>query len=245
MTRNSRQNRENLPEQQPEALRRSIALTSRDRLEDGPVVLSPHEHRGSVRQHPVKAVSAVADPESDGLHRRGLRRIAGAALGQARHPHGPAEKPLRWDWSYEASPPEAPGAGLKARGTLITDNDPDGDGFYEVLRIEGRRNGVRITGLVPAGSSIPGNVDAVTGIAYSVDNKIQLGSNCRQQGQMTSHGIGFALADGSFSNLFFASYLNPPVYIDFHTEPPFPAGLVAPNSETVIHFHLQSPGGLH
>jgi len=189
----------------------------------------------------------ISATSADRIDRGDDRSINLAALAQSQRRHEPTSKPLRWSWSYKASQPGAGSNDLKARGTLITDRDADGDGVYEVLGIHGRRNGVRITGLVPAGTGIPGNVDPVTGIPYTVDNKIQPSRNGQQgqlgrQGQLNSHGIGFALADGSYSNIFLATYLTPPRYFDFHTQDPFPAGLVAPNTETTIHFQAQSPG---
>lgn len=193
-----------------------------------------------MRHNQANACSGFADPVLGQVHRR--ERIGRAALGKTRRQHGPARKELRWDWSYEAVPAGEHCAGLKARGTLITDQDANGDGIYEVLGIEGRRDGVRITGLVPAGTAIPGNVDSVTGIAYNVDNKIQPASKDMPLGQLTSHGIGFSLADGSFSNLFLASYLSPPVEYDFHSVEPFPAGPVAPNTETIIRFQAHIVG---
>jgi len=179
--------------------------------------------------------------------RGGDRRINLAAWSRSQRRHEPASKPLHWSWSYEASQPGAGSNNLKARGTLITDRDADGDGVYDVLGIQGQRNGVRITGLVPAGTAIPGNVDPVTGNPYNVDNRIQSARSGQPgqvspQGQLSSHGIGFSLADGTYSNIFLATYLNPSLYFDFHTEAPFPAGLVAPNTETTIHFQAQSPG---
>lgn len=41
-----------------------------------------------------------------------------------------------------------------------------------MLAIRGRRNGVRITGLVPEGEGIPGNVDMLTDLPHRVDNRI-------------------------------------------------------------------------
>lgn len=179
--------------------------------------------------------------------RGGNRRINRAALARSQRRHERASEPLHWSWSYEASQPGASCSDLKASGTLITDHDADGDGVYKVLGIQGRRNGVKITGLVPAGTAIPGNIDPLTGIPYNVDNRIQPARSGQPgqvspQGQLSSHGIGFSLADGTYSNIFLATYLDPPSYFDFHTQAPFPAGLVAPNTETTIHFQAQSPG---
>jgi hypothetical protein len=189
----------------------------------------------------------ISATSADRIDRGGDRSINRAALARSQRRHEPAGKPLHWSWSYEASQPGAGSSDLKARGTLITDRDADGDGVYEVLRIQGRRNGVRITGLVPAGTAIPGNVDPVTGNPYIVDNRIQPARSGQPgqvspQGQLNSRGIGFSLADGTYSNIFLATYLDPPRYFDFHTQDPFPSGLVPPNTETTIHFQAQSPG---
>ncbi|MFM7265201.1 MAG: hypothetical protein ACKOZW_06360, partial [Cyanobium sp.] len=37
---------------------------------------------------------------------------------------------------------------------------------------------------------------------------------------MTSHGFNVSFADGSFSNIFTATFLNPVVDMDFHSVPP-------------------------
>ena len=157
----------------------------------------------------------------------------------ARQEQGPSEgAPLRWTWSYRSEAPAGEQPAVVAAGRLLTDNDPDGDGVYTVLGIRGRRNGVRITGLVSAGEGIPGNVDTVTGLAYRVDNRIRNpeGGAAAAVGRLSTAGIGYSLADGSFSNLFDATFLNPPVTLDFHSVPPFPAGLQPPNSETAVLF---------
>lgn len=46
----------------------------------------------------------------------------------------------------------------------------------------------------------------------------------------------FSLKDGSYSNLFFGNYPPQPSYYEFHTVPPYPAGLVPPNTESFINF---------
>lgn len=152
----------------------------------------------------------------------------------SRHGQEPPGFPLRfWSWSYRS---EAPA--VVASGRLLTDNDPDGDGLYTVLAIRGQRNGVRITGLVQEGEGIPGNVDTVTGLPYRVDNQIRnLESGAAAAvGRLSTAGIGYSLADGSFSNLFDATFLDPPRTLDFHSVPPFLPGLQPPNTETAVLF---------
>ncbi len=61
----------------------------------------------------------------------------------------PAEA-LEWRWSYQ-------GEGVTASGSFTTKDAPNADGFYEITGIKGEMNGVAITGLQPAGTSIPGN----------------------------------------------------------------------------------------
>ena len=72
----------------------------------------------------------------------------------------PAEA-LEWRWSYQ-------GDGVMASGAFTTKDAPNADGFYEITGIKGEMNGVAITGLQPAGTSIPGNE------GYPVDNLLRV-----------------------------------------------------------------------
>jgi hypothetical protein len=135
---------------------------------------------------------------------------------------------LKWQWRYR-TPKGATGPSIRARGTFITDSDPDGDGAFAIQRIKGRRNRDRITGLYPAGTSIPGNSP------FEGDNLVRR-DRTSDGGQLTTGGFQFALDDGSYSNVFFASFLSPQVYLDFHSVSPFPQGAIAPNSETAVVF---------
>ncbi len=114
---------------------------------------------------------------------------------------------LTWNWSYS-------GAGIAASGTFTTVDAPDGSGFYLMAGIAGVRNGAAILGLQPAGTPIPGNEP------FSVDNLVRVESP-----QLTVHGFGYAIAGGTFSNPFFASFLQPPEYLDFFSAPPFTPGV--------------------
>ena len=61
-----------------------------------------------------------------------------------------ASASLIWDWNYS-------GADVFASGTFITNDQPNGSGFYLITAITGTRNGETITGLQPTGTPIPGN----------------------------------------------------------------------------------------
>ena len=83
-----------------------------------------------------------------------------------------------WRWSYQ-------GEGVTASGVFTTKDTPNADGFYEITGIKGEANGVAITGLQPAGTSIPGND------GYPVDSLVRT-----EAPQLSLHGFGYALADG-------------------------------------------------
>ena len=114
---------------------------------------------------------------------------------------GPAAA-LTWTWSYS-------GAGISAAGTFTTVDTPDPSGFYLITAIAGERNGAAIVALQPTGTPIPGNEP------FAVDNLVKVDSP-----QLTTHGFGFAIAGGTFSNRFFASFLQPPIYLEFFSAPP-------------------------
>src|SRR5215470_7948409 len=114
---------------------------------------------------------------------------------------GPAAA-LTWTWNYS-------GAGITAAGTFTTVDTPDPSGFYLITAIAGERNGAAIVALQPTGTPIPGNEP------FAVDNLVKVDSP-----QLTTHGFGFAIAGGTFSNPFFASFLQPPIYLEFFSAPP-------------------------
>jgi hypothetical protein len=55
--------------------------------------------------------------------------------------------------------------------------------------------------------------------------------------QLTVHGFGYAIAGGTFSNPFFANFLQPPEYLEFFSAPPLTPGVTGPeDSELPIRF---------
>ena len=114
---------------------------------------------------------------------------------------------MLWNWHYT-------GAMINASGTFTTVDHPDAQGGYLITAITGTRNGKTITALQTPGTWIPGNEP------YKVDDLVFLGPGP----QLTSHGFGFALADGTYSNPFYADFLNPPEYLEFFSKPPFTGG---------------------
>lgn len=159
---------------------------------------------------------------------------AKTALADTLVPHMNARQPQadtqtwHWKWSYE-TPENYSGPKIKARGKLITDTDNDGDGYVNIISIKGKRNGEKITGLYPADASIPGNSP------YAGENLIAY-EKTKSSPQLTKNGLQFSLEDGSYSNIFYASFLETPGYLEFHSVPPYPEGPVAPNSEISVLF---------
>ena len=119
----------------------------------------------------------------------------------------PASASILWKWNYS-------GSGISASGTFATLGSPNGDGGYLITSITGRRNGETITGLQAPGTSIPGNDP------FTVDNLVFLGPGP----QFTTHGLGFSISDGAFSNPFYADFLPAPGYLEFFSIPPFTGG---------------------
>jgi hypothetical protein len=105
---------------------------------------------------------------------------------------------LEWRWSYQ-------GEGVMASGAFTTKDARNADGFYEIIGIKGEMNGVAITGLQPAGTSIPGND------GYPVDSLVKT-----EAPQLSLHGFGYVLADGTYANPFYGDHFVPPgVYAFF------------------------------
>ena len=138
-----------------------------------------------------------------------------------------------WQWQFQGA--EIDGKPVQASGTLQTTETPDADGWYKVQSIDGSRNGIEITGLFQAGKAVPGNIDPSTHRPYEGDNRIRP-PGATGESQLDQHGIQFALEDGSYSNVFYASFLEPPAYLDFHSKPPYPVGDVGPNRERPVQF---------
>ena len=112
----------------------------------------------------------------------------------------PAEA-LEWRWSYQ-------GEGVMALGALTTTDAPDAEGFYEITGIKGEMNGVAITGLQKAGTSIPGND------GYPVDGLVRA-----EAPYLSLHGFGYALADGTYANPFYGDRFVPPGVYAFFSDP--------------------------
>ena len=127
----------------------------------------------------------------------------------------PVAAPLQWTWHYS-------GAGISASGTLTTNDVANSAGYFQIIGITGSRNGVGIVRLQPTGTAIPGNEP------YAVDNLIGPAGQ-----QLTDNGFGFALADGTFVNPFFAHNQTPSTYLEF-----FSALHTAPGSAGASHSEL-------
>ena len=120
-----------------------------------------------------------------------------------------AAEATAWTWSLS-------GDGFGAAGTFTTTDTPDSSGFVQVTGITGSRGGVPITGLQPAGTAVPGNA------GYPVDNLLRA-AGTSEAPQLTAEGFGFALADGTYANPFYADFRSPPAYYEFSSFPPFGA----------------------
>ena len=135
-----------------------------------------------------------------------------------------------WTWRYRLLDPLT-GHMIRSTGVLLTDADPDGDHWYDVLALQGRQGDDHVTGLVPGGQSIPGNAP------FAGDNKIRR-LTLSSLPQLSSKGIQYGLAGNSFVNVFYTDHLDPPGYREFHSRSPFPDGVVAPNTEVSVEFVL-------
>src|SRR3984885_15735257 len=113
----------------------------------------------------------------------------------------PAEA-VEWRWSYQ-------GEGVTASGSFATKDAPNADGFYAITGIKGEMNGVAITGLQPPGTSIPGND------GYPVDGLVKA-----EAPQLSLHGFGYALADGTYANPFYGDPFLPAGFFGFFSAPP-------------------------
>ena len=129
------------------------------------------------------------------LLKLGLALVIAAALVAL-----PAEA-REWRWSYQ-------GEGVAASGSLTTTDTPNADGFYEITKIKGEANGIAITGLQPAGTSIPGND------GYPVDGLVRT-----EVPQLSLHGFAYSLADGTYANPFYGAHFAKPDTYAFFSDP--------------------------
>jgi hypothetical protein len=120
--------------------------------------------------------------------------VGGALIAQS-------AEALEWRWSYQ-------GEGVAASGGFTTKDAPNADGFYEITAISGEANGVAITGLQTAGTSVPGND------GYPVDNLVRA-----EAPRLTMHGFGYALANGTYANPFYGAHFAKPDYYAFFSDP--------------------------
>lgn len=130
-----------------------------------------------------------------------LAGISGLVIGTIQ-----SASALSWNWNYF-------GTGLMASGTFTTNDIPDDFGFYLISEITGTRNGETITGLLSAGTSIPGNEP------FHVDNLISFNTQ-----QLTGEGFGYSTSEGNYASPFFASFLPTPGYLEVFSAPPFVPG---------------------
>jgi hypothetical protein len=133
--------------------------------------------------------------------RRGIRLKLAFSLASLALLVALPARALEWRWSYS-------GEGVEASGAFTTADRPDADGFYAITGIEGEMNGVAITGLQPAGTSIPGNP------GYPVDGLVRA-----EAPQLSLHGFGYALADGTYANPFYGARFVPPGVYAFFSDP--------------------------
>ena len=129
------------------------------------------------------------------LLKLGLALVIAAALVAL-----PAEA-REWRWSYQ-------GEGVAASGSLTTTDTPNAYGFYEITKIKGEANGIAITGLQPAGTSIPGND------GYPVDGLVRT-----EVPQLSLHGFAYSLADGTYANPFYGAHFAKPDTYAFFSDP--------------------------
>lgn len=149
---------------------------------------------------------------------------------------------IQWRWRFER-PADANGPAVLANGILLTTNLSDSSGFFTITSLAGERNGVAITSLLPAGTAIPGNCTNAS-TCFTGDNLLRSAGSAPQ---LTSHGFGVGFADGTFANYFHASFLTPPVDMEYFSAPPF--GFIPPASEDselpgVFHATTPVPGPL-
>jgi hypothetical protein len=151
---------------------------------------------GLFARKPRRGLDVLARSSAGICLKLALFLLIGAAL------LGHGTEALEWRWSYQ-------GEGVIASGAFTTRDAPDGDGFYEITAIAGQANGVAITGLQPPGTSIPDND------GYPVDNLVRTAAP-----QLSKHGFGYTLANGTYANPFYGAHFPKPDYYAFFSDPP-------------------------
>ena len=87
---------------------------------------------------------------------------------------------------------------MTGSGGLTTEDAADPDGFYEITGIAGEVNGVAITGLQP-----PDRDPRQRGLSRRQPRQ-------SEAPQLSMHGFGYALADGTYANPFYGDHFVPP-----------------------------------
>lgn len=132
----------------------------------------------------------------------------------------PPASALVWKWSFSRLDTPI----IDAFGELTTTDTPNGQGFYTITGVTGKRNMVDINGFLPVGDHVPGNCVTASN-CYVSDNLLRPKNN---NGQLTTHGFGVSFADGTYANYFFANFLPTPGYLEFYSVPPF--GVLPPDT---------------
>ena len=149
-----------------------------------------------------------------------------------------AKKLIKWKWTYHHHP-DTEEEGFSAKGSLWTKRKPNQDGFFQIKKIKGihkecpaKQCREKISSLVPAGSSIPGNT------GYPGDNLIRP-INKRKQSlkQLTGSGFQYELHTETYVNVFYKTDITPESYREFHARQPFPEGITGNNTEVDIIFN--------
>ncbi|MEB3332521.1 MAG: hypothetical protein VKI83_08525 [Synechococcaceae cyanobacterium] len=175
---------------------------------------------------PAPAPGTPAGAASPTPGRTTRRRLLGLALVLAAAFSPRPAQALIWQWGFSREA-DAAGAAVQAGGLLVSSDFPDAEGFHPITALSGSRNGVAIEALLPGGSAIPGNCLTATDCFLS-DNRLRRDSG-EGHGQLTSHGFGVRFVDGTYANVFHASFLSPARDLEYFSAPPF--GLIPPAAE--------------
>lgn len=134
---------------------------------------------------------------------------------------------LNWSWSFTRAA-TATRPAISSYGTITTTDTPDANGFFTITGLTGVRNNVPITGLLPPDTAIPGNCISASN-CFKSDNLLQRSSGAPSAPQLTVHGFGISLADGTYANYYYADFLNPRSHREYFSAPPF--GFIPPGPE--------------